>query len=167
MLHTFVDAFQGHYKDGIEPGTRDRRWFASVYFLGRIIILHVVFGITQDVLCYGLTGIFILLSVLVTAMLQPYKSTKVNIYHISIQLVIAIACFLIALLDQATIKDRWLMHPVVYLIGVVCILPLLFAVFNIAYKKLGRDCALYQEIVRSQRTQKMKPDLNINPMMIG
>ena len=83
MLQTFVDAFQGHYKDGTEPGTRDCRWFAAVYSLGRIIILYIIFGITQDVLCYALAGISLLLIVLVTAMLQPYKSTKVNNYHTS------------------------------------------------------------------------------------
>jgi hypothetical protein len=32
-----IDAFQGHYKDGTEPGTRDCRWFAGIYFLGRIL----------------------------------------------------------------------------------------------------------------------------------
>ena len=134
ILRAFVDAFQGHYKDGIEPGTRDCRWFAAAYFLGRIIILNAIFGITQDILCYGLTGIFILLVVLVTAILQPYKSTKVNNYHISMQLIFAIACFLIALLDQASIKDRWLIHLVIYLIGTITILPILITIFYIAYK---------------------------------
>ena len=110
MLQTFVDAFQGHYKDGAEPGTRDYRWFAAVYFLGRIIVLHVIFGITQDVLCYGMTGIFLLLVALVTVMLQPYKSNKVNNYHTSMQLIFAIACFLITLLDLAAIKDHWLIY---------------------------------------------------------
>ena len=47
-LHTFVDTFQGHYKNGIEPGTRDCRWFAAVYSLGRILILqYIIFGITH------------------------------------------------------------------------------------------------------------------------
>jgi hypothetical protein len=134
MLQVFVDAFQGHYKDGTEPGTRDCRWFAAVYSLGRIIILYIIFGITQDVLCYALAGISLLLVVLVTAMLQPYKSTKVNSYHISIQLVLAIACFLIASLDQATIKDHWLINMLVQLIGITTILPILIAIFIIIYK---------------------------------
>jgi hypothetical protein len=35
ILHTFVDSFQGCYKDGTEPGTRDCRWpfsFSHAYF---------------------------------------------------------------------------------------------------------------------------------------
>ena len=134
MLQTFVDAFQGHYNDGTEPGTRDCRWFAAVYSLGRIIILYIIFGITQDVLCYTLAGISLLLIVLVTAMLQPYKSTKVNNYHISIQLILAIACILITLFDQAIIMDRWLINTVVQLIGVTIISPILIATFIIIYK---------------------------------
>ena len=150
-LHTFVDTFQGHYKDGTEPGTSDCRWFAAVYFLGRIIILHAIFGITQDVLCYGLTGISILLIVLVTAMFQPYKSINVNNYHISIQLVLAIACFLIAILDQASIKDHWLLPLVVFLIGTIITLPILIIVVYIAYKIF---C-------------KIRPVLQLFPKMLG
>ena len=33
ILHTFMDTFQGCYKNETEPGTRDCRWFASIYFL--------------------------------------------------------------------------------------------------------------------------------------
>ena len=39
ILNTIVDSFQGCYKDGTEPGTRDCRWFAAVFFLARC--LHV------------------------------------------------------------------------------------------------------------------------------
>ena len=44
-LQVFVDTFQGHYKDGTEPGTRDCRWFAAVYFLARIIIFYIIFAL--------------------------------------------------------------------------------------------------------------------------
>ncbi len=67
-------------------------------------------------------------------MLQPYKSTKVNNYHISIQLFLAIVCFLIVLLDQATIKDIWLKKTVLQVNGVIIILPILIAIFTITYK---------------------------------
>ena len=32
ILHTFMDSFQGVFKDGTEPGTRDCRWFTAVLF---------------------------------------------------------------------------------------------------------------------------------------
>ena len=51
-LRIFIDAFQGHYKDGTEPGTRDCRWFAGIYFLGRIMILFAIFGAEKSCVCY-------------------------------------------------------------------------------------------------------------------
>ena len=39
VLHTFVDSFQGCYKDGTEAGTRDCRWFSSFFFIIRITLL--------------------------------------------------------------------------------------------------------------------------------
>ena len=50
ILHTFVDSFQGCYKDGTEPGTRDCRWCVSAYFIFRLSLFllysqsdHVIF----------------------------------------------------------------------------------------------------------------------------
>ena len=40
FIHTFMDSFQGCYKDGTEPGTRDCRWFSSVYFFFRLYYMH-------------------------------------------------------------------------------------------------------------------------------
>ena len=38
ILHTLMDSFQGCYKDGTEPGTRDCRWMSSIYFFFKCII---------------------------------------------------------------------------------------------------------------------------------
>ena len=37
MLHVFMDSFQGCYKDGTKPGTKDCRWFSAVPFIIRIL----------------------------------------------------------------------------------------------------------------------------------
>ena len=79
-LRTFVDAFQGHYKDGTEPGTRDSRWFAGIYFLGRIMILYVVFGAVKYGIGYTFVGFIFLAMGMLIILLQPFKSTKVNTY---------------------------------------------------------------------------------------
>ena len=75
-MQTSADAFQGHFKDGTEPGTRDCRWFAAVYFLGRIIIIYALFiiseflGYTAAGLMYTLAGIGMILLVTVMILLQ-------------------------------------------------------------------------------------------------
>ena len=35
-LHTYMDSFHGCYKNGTQPGTRDYRWFVSVFFFARV-----------------------------------------------------------------------------------------------------------------------------------
>ena len=50
-LHTFVDAFQGHYKDSTESGTCDCQWFAGIYFLSQILLLYIIYGATVKKYC--------------------------------------------------------------------------------------------------------------------
>ena len=38
ILHTFVDSFQGWYKDGTEPGTRDYRYFSIGYIFSFVTL---------------------------------------------------------------------------------------------------------------------------------
>ena len=124
-LQVFVDAFQGHYKDGTEPGTHDCRWFAAVYSLARIIGLYVIFGISEDALCYSLTGIMLVFFVIFMVIVKPYRSSVINTYHISIVLYIAIICFSITTLDQASIKGRWFMKTIIIFIIFLVVMPIL------------------------------------------
>ena len=72
-IHTFVDSFQGHYKDGTEPGTRDCRWFAAAYFLGRIIMLYVFFGLSKNILSYAFIALGMICFGILMILLQPYR----------------------------------------------------------------------------------------------
>ncbi len=40
-LDTLMDSFQGCYKNGTEPGTRDCRWFLSVFFILHFLIFVI------------------------------------------------------------------------------------------------------------------------------
>ena len=134
VLHTFVDAFQGHFKDGTEPGTRDCRWFSAVYFLGRITIMYAIFFISDYARGYiaaaGLSlmlyGICLSILVILMFLLQPYKSKRVNYYHTVLMLILAITCFLSALVSQS--KAYWISYTLMFLIGLLSASPLLYAI---------------------------------------
>ena len=134
VLHTFVDAFQGHFKDGTEPGTRDCRWFSAVYFLGRIAVMYVIFFISDYARGYiraaGLTlmlyGICLLLLVILMIFLQPYKSKRVNYYHTVLMLISAIDCLLGALASHS--KIYWISYTGIFLIVMLSASPLLYAI---------------------------------------
>ena len=134
VLHTFVDAFQGHFKDGTEPGTQDCRWFSIVYFLGRITIMYAIFFISDYLRGYiaaaGLSlmlyGISMTLLVILMILLQPYKSRRVNYYHTVMMLILAIICFLSAIVSQS--KINWISDTGIILIGLLSISPLLYVI---------------------------------------
>ena len=76
-LRTFMDTFQGCYKDGTN-GTRDCRFFAAVYLITRVAVhLSLVFTLVS----YN-TSVFITLHLIVILLLsgfQPYKKQFYNV----------------------------------------------------------------------------------------
>ena len=76
-LNTFVEVFQGCYKDGTN-GTPDRRYFAGIYFVFRVVIFSLFVPVIDfAVLLLSLQFIFTIGAVLII-FLQPYK---VNFYN--------------------------------------------------------------------------------------
>jgi uncharacterized membrane protein (Fun14 family) len=72
VLHTFVDTFQGCYKDGTEPGTRDYRWFTALFLAFRFIAF-LLYGIIQNNEYFPVCSILILFGIILLVALQPYK----------------------------------------------------------------------------------------------
>ena len=75
VLHTFMDSFQGCYKDGTEPGTRDCRWFVSFFFIVRCI-LFIASILTSY---FPIGSIVLTLFALSLIVVQPFK-TKFSHY---------------------------------------------------------------------------------------
>ena len=71
-LHVFVDSFQGCYKDGTEPGTRDCRWFSAIPFIVRLIIFTTyAAGILSPFYVYCV--IILVLTAILTINVDPFK----------------------------------------------------------------------------------------------
>ena len=94
VLHTFMDSFQGCYKDGTEPGTRDCRWFSSVFFIVRgVLFIASIFATGSSFFPIG-SMILILMAFSLVA-IQPFKakfshySTINTIYIVLLALVCA------------------------------------------------------------------------------
>ena len=137
-LRIFIDAFQGHYKDGTEPGTHDCRWFAGIYFLGRIMILFAIFGAEKSCVCYTLAGFSLMAIGMLIILLQPFKSTKVNTYHMLLPFIMATGCFTITLIDELESNDHWMIRIVIPLIEVFYISPILAVIVYAAYRFFRR-----------------------------
>ena len=88
-LYTFMDTFQGSFKDGTN-GTRDCRYFAAVYLIVRVA-LYISLGVT--IVTFNISMIIgvLLLFALLLVMFQPYKKFLYN--KIDIILVFAMIAF--------------------------------------------------------------------------
>ena len=137
-LQVFVDTFQGHYKDGTEPGTRDCRWFAAVYFLARIIIFYIIFGYFKNVMCFALTGLSLILLGIVMILIQPYKSVKANKFHTTLLFVMAFSCFLVTLFDEAELKSREMIRLLNPVMGIILFSPILALISYVAFYIMRR-----------------------------
>ena len=77
ILHTFMDNIHGCYKDGTQPGTRDCRWFASVFFTLRFVIMCI--GVyTLNAMYYCMTSIVLTLFIIILVNIQPFKDNGVE-----------------------------------------------------------------------------------------
>ena len=103
VLHTFMDSFYGCYKDGTQPGTRDYRWFASIFFAVRISQFLLFFLIINFQYFFALLAVTVNLHAVLVVTLQPFKSHYSNRIHIVFFLVINIFAFLIIMGDYSTL----------------------------------------------------------------
>ena len=91
-LHTFMDTFQGGFKDGTN-GTRDCRYFAAVYLIVRVA-LYISLGVTIVTFNISMINGVLLLFALLLVMFQPYKKSLYN--KIDIILVFAMIAFFLS-----------------------------------------------------------------------
>ena len=76
-LHTFVDAFQGCYKDGAN-GIRDCRYFAALQLVLRLLFA-LVFSFTKDLITSAfLSFVALVLYITLFVITQPYKYAVYN-----------------------------------------------------------------------------------------
>jgi len=80
-LHTFMEAFQGQYKDGTN-GTRDFRMVSALYLIFRIAALLQYFGnqISYDTLVWLTTAVVFASTSLFFSNARPYKMDHSNTF---------------------------------------------------------------------------------------
>ena len=106
ILHTFVDTFQGIYKDGTEPGTRDCRWFASILFVFRFILM-LVSGCTLNATYFPIAAVVLILVAILYMEVQPYKTDMRSFTDINVTFMVLLALWYAALIgvSQSIMKS--------------------------------------------------------------
>ena len=115
VLHTFMDSFYGCYKDGTQPGTRDYRWFTSIFFAVRISQFRLYYSSFINVQYFvSLVAVIVNLHAILVVTLQPFKSHYSNRIHIVFLQMIDIFAFLIIMGDYSTLITLY-HQPLCYL----------------------------------------------------
>ena len=125
-LVTFMDAFQGCYKDGTN-GTRDRRFFSAMYLIIRLIVfpLYVIMAGGEmypllQLAIHILAAIFALL----VAILRPYKNNSYNNFDTAMLVFIGVVT---TLCTYSWINHgRYLLYVII--LHVILSVPLLISV---------------------------------------
>ena len=134
-LRTFVEAFQGCYKDGTN-GTRDCRYFAGLYFILRlsVILLSSTGGLgfskTYKYIAAGL-AIFFWCIALFFALAQPYK---IHLYNVVDAVIFALSGTIAVLILLIDVQVQITGHPsnsFLVLTDVLFTLPLLYFILFI------------------------------------
>ena len=96
LLHTFMDAFQGHYTDGTN-GTRDCRYFSALYLIVRMCFL-IEGSLMSFSNSWPISVSLLLVVIFLNATFRPYKSPIHN--NINIFLLTVFALFLVSVMGR-------------------------------------------------------------------
>ena len=127
ILDTFMDAFQGCYKNGTEPGTRDCRWFSALHLLIRVLAF-LIFASSPTAVFFIFLTMLHLIFIIVLVIVQPYKPNFSHYMLINVTLFLLLALFLIAIVgvNVAAIKDPRFILTCVVLVLLITMVILLY-----------------------------------------
>ena len=128
-LHTFVDSFQGCYRNGTEPDSWDCRWFSAVPFILRVVIFGLYACSIGSFSIY--CTIVLVLTVILTIIIDPYKPcymvtfTHFNIFLLVFSVIVVsvipnskVILFLIIAVLTGSLTFTYVIMFVLY--GIIC-----------------------------------------------
>ena len=95
FLHIFMDSFQGCYKNGTQPGTRDYRWFAAVHFIVRLSVF-LLYSLTDKITSLTMSTVILVLHITSVAAFKPFKTSVVDYNCVNVVLLLFLTLFAIS-----------------------------------------------------------------------
>ena len=77
FLYTFVDSFQGCFKDGTQPGVLDYRWFAVVRLTIRVMF-YIMLAVTLGAMYFVHANVVLIGAMVLFINFQPFKKATVK-----------------------------------------------------------------------------------------
>ncbi len=147
VLHTFMDTFQGCYKDGTN-GTNDCRYFAGVYVWARIGFF-VIYTLSVGTAAYAVAVLYLLVIAALVVIVKPYKIALYNIVDplLIFTMVAAFTAYLTTAVETAYVY--WVLAVAV--ISVAVSTPILYLA-ALLFHRLLVQTGMLQRLSRKLRT---------------
>jgi len=161
-LHTFVEAFQGCYKNGVSEGW-DFRSMSGVYMLLRYALLLVNYRMVPQIGWLLRALMFLSLSTLILAV-QPYKKRYMNVIDGLLLALLGVLSLLLITLEYLLPSASETL-PLIILIA--CGLPQLVLVLSVTCRQLkGKQMAQYiagkiSTLLKQVHKQKQGNELSV------
>ena len=159
LLHTFMEKFQGHYKDGTN-GRRDCRSFSAVYIILRLFLLLAYSG-TLSINYYPIAIGLVMLTAVAVIVVQPYKYRPYNAIHTVLLMVLALWYLCLYSMNDAQIHQLFEMALffLVLCSGIVYVYMISLVVHRLFYRdtcfrRLRKDCCRATEEGARDRPQQ-------------
>ena len=143
-LRTFVETFQGCYKDGTN-GTRDCRYFAGLYFILRIIAV-ILFSTAVPYIAIAVSALLYWCTALLFALVQPYKVPLYNVVDAVIFALLGSIYILITFIFITALFNGHSSTSLMILTDVLYSLPLLYFVLFTVCWLLNRKTGCIQKL---------------------
>ena len=178
LLHMFMDAFQGCYKDGTN-GTYDCRCFAAAYLIVRILLL-LLMALNPIIVHYLSLGASLLVAfAILVIVIRPYKYLMYNIIDPILILLLALLHVTVMSSSLSFIRARddgfidivisWLLGslPIIYLLILLLLrLKILQKIFQKAKSLMSRfrgptselEESLPDRLVHAEEYEALLPD---------
>ena len=134
ILHTFMDSFYGCYKNGTELGTRDCRWFVSLFYIVRI--LGFLIGLfTLNAMYYIIGSVLLVLFAILMMNIRPFKSDLSHYTDINVIFILLLASWYVIVtgIDIASVKNHDMTWIFYLLTLAFLVLPLTYALVIVLY----------------------------------
>ena len=161
-LHTFMDTFQGHYKNGTNA-TRDLRFFSGLYLLLRVAV-YASTVVTHQIASYAYTTAIIAVLALSVALARPYKKNIYNIIDACLLLntTVLYVVFVSQEYSQTPREEIGVLPVVVVAITIMALyIPLLFIIWlvslpfvNTCYHKVYQKMKGYAQCLRDMSVNR-------------
>ena len=144
ILHMFMDSFQGCYKNGTEPGTRDYRWFSAAYLVLRWVFF-ILYGLTLNPAFYPLWSLSAIFFIILLVIFRPYKASHQCYSKINIVFLAIFAGFCVAVFGFKSHVYSQFFYVFSLLLGLV---PLLFIIMLILHGIFSRWKFFFELVYR-------------------